>query len=207
MNLSKDLINNLKKLQFSELSLRKVEIFKNLLLQFNKSYNLISKSSEKIVDNRHILDSAQIVKYINFKFENSLSDFGTGGGFPGILLAIYNSNPKFHVKLHEKSKVKCDFLKKCIKNLRIKATVVHGNLQYQNISSYYITCRAFKKLPDLLRISREITKKPHRIIILKGKSSQADVDKALKGSIYRYRIEKSITNIESKILILDAKKK
>ena len=47
MNLSKDLINNLKKLQFSELSLRKVEIFKNLLLQFNKSYNLISKSSEK----------------------------------------------------------------------------------------------------------------------------------------------------------------
>ena len=52
MNLSKDLINNLKKLQFSELSLRKVEIFKNLLLQFNKSYNLISKSSEKIVDNQ-----------------------------------------------------------------------------------------------------------------------------------------------------------
>ena len=73
MNLSKDLINNLKKLQFSELSLRKVEIFKNLLLQFNKSYNLISKSSEKNVDSRHILDSAQIVKYINFKFENSLS--------------------------------------------------------------------------------------------------------------------------------------
>ena len=133
MNLSKDLINTLKKLQFSELSLRKVEIFKNLLLQFNKSYNLISKSSEKIVDSRHILDSAQIVKYINFKFENSLSDFGTGGGFPGILLAIYNNNPKFHVKLHEKSKVKCDFLKKCIKNLGIKATVVRNLLEANGI--------------------------------------------------------------------------
>ena len=160
MNLSKDLIKNLKKLQFSEISLKKVERFKNLLLEFNRNYNLISKSSEKIIDNRHILDSAQIVKYINFKSENSLSDFGSGGGFPGMLLAIYNKNPQFHVKLHEKSKVKCNFLNKCIKNLNIEATVVHGNLQYQNISSYYITCRAFKKLPDLLRISREIAKNP-----------------------------------------------
>ena len=116
MNLSKDLIKNLKKLQFSEISLKKVERFKNLLLEFNRNYNLISKSSEKIIDNRHILDSAQIVKYINFKSENSLSDFGSGGGFPGMLLAIYNKNPQFHVKLHEKSKVKCNFLNKCIKN-------------------------------------------------------------------------------------------
>ena len=98
MNLSKNLIKNLKKLQFSEISLKKVERFKNLLLEFNRNYNLISKSSEKIIDNRHILDSAQIVKYINFKFENSLSDFEREA-VSGILLAIYNNNP--NVKLHE----------------------------------------------------------------------------------------------------------
>ena len=96
-------------LNFSPNDIQKLEIFKNELLSFNLKYNLISKKSEKDVWHRHILDSAQLINFIDFKSDLSLSDLGTGGGFPGIILAIFNKNSKFHVKLYEKSKIKCKF--------------------------------------------------------------------------------------------------
>ena len=58
---------------------------------------------------RHILDSAQLVKFIDFK-SGSLADLGTGAGFPGVVIAIFNENKDFHVKLYEKSPVKRNFL-------------------------------------------------------------------------------------------------
>ena len=76
------------------------------MLNFNKKYNLISKNSVNDVWNRHILDSAQIIKLLEFKDDEILSDFGTGAGLPGIIISIANNNPRFHVKLYEKSPVK-----------------------------------------------------------------------------------------------------
>ena len=81
-----------------------------LFVSILKFYNLISKSTESSIWFRHILDSAQLIKHINMKNSTHLSDFGSGGGFPGIILAIYNKNPDFHVKLYEKSAVKREFL-------------------------------------------------------------------------------------------------
>ena len=92
-------------LGFSNESLDKLNIFHNELLKYNEKYNLISKSTEKTIWWRHILDSAQINRYIDFKDSYSLSDLGSGAGFPGLILAIYNNNPKFHVKLYEKSPI------------------------------------------------------------------------------------------------------
>ena len=80
----------LKKLNFSSDDLNKLSIFHDELLRFNKRYNLISKSTESDVWSRHILDSAQIVKYIGFDDGKSLSDMGSGAGFPGLVLAIFN---------------------------------------------------------------------------------------------------------------------
>ena len=78
-------------LNFSPNDIQKLEIFKNELLSFNLKYNLISKKSEKDVWHRHVLDSAQLIKFINFK-NGSLSDLGCGGGFPGIVMAIMIKN-------------------------------------------------------------------------------------------------------------------
>ena len=63
--------------------------------------------------------------------------------------------------------------------------------------------RAFKKMTDFLAISREIVSKPCKIIILKGKNAQEEVNKSLKQSKFKYKLEKSITDDNSKILILD----
>ena len=73
-----DVINTLKKdLNFTDQSIEKLKVFTNLVLKENKNYNLIAKSTENQIWARHVLDSAQLVKFIDFK-RNSLADLGTG---------------------------------------------------------------------------------------------------------------------------------
>ena len=142
----------LNQLKFSKKNIDKLEIFHDELLKYNKNYNLIANSTTDNIWCRHILDSAQIVKYIDFIDNESLSDMGSGAGFPGIIIAIFNNNPRFHVKLYEKSKVKCNFLLLIKKALKINFEIYDNDYQYHNINANYITCRAFKKLSEIMRI-------------------------------------------------------
>ena len=194
-----------KNLNFTEGKLEKLELFANQVLSFNKRYNLISKNSEKNIWHRHILDSAQLIKHIDYKNFKSLSDLGTGAGFPGIILSIfYNDILTFHVKLYEKSKVKISFIKSVINKLELKNVNIYEN-DYQShiLDTDYIVCRAFKKLPEVLRISRETVKTSHKLIVMLGKSAQEEINKASKGMIYKYKLVPSITNKDSKILLVD----
>ena len=197
-----------KSLGFNHKKLELVELFVQEVLNFNQKYNLISSTSEKDIWNRHVLDSGQLVKYIDHKKFNSLSDLGTGGGFPGIVLSIFFSDIlTFHVKLYEKSKVKFKFIKATIDKLKIKNVYIYDN-DYQShiIDTDYVVCRAFKKLPEILKISRETVKKPHKLIVMLGKSAQDELNKASKDMIYKYKLVPSITERDSKILLVDATK-
>jgi 16S rRNA (guanine527-N7)-methyltransferase len=191
-------------LQFTKDDIDKLEKFKNNLLEYNARYNLISKSTENFIWSRHILDSAQLIKYINFNNTISLADFGSGAGFPGIVLAIFNKNSKFHVKLFEKSSVKRKFLSLVKKNLEINLDI-DENLYDKEILADIVVCRAFKKLDKIIRISRETIKKPHKIIILKGKNAQEEINNVSLDKNYSYKLENSITDIDSKIIIINAK--
>ena len=188
-------------LRFTDQSIDKLKMFETELLKANKKHNLISKSNESCIWSRHILDSAQLVKFINFN-QGSLSDLGSGAGFPGLVLAIYNQNFNFHVKLYEKSPVKRGFLDQMVGKLKIKATT-HPNIFHGNIETDYIVSRAFKKLSNIIQVSREIAKKPHKLIILKGQNAQEEANKAFKNEKYTYKLEASMTDKESKILIAD----
>ena len=193
-------------LNFNDKKLKLIELFVQEVLNYNQKYNLISRNSEKDIWNRHVLDSAQLVKHIDHKNFNSLSDLGTGAGFPGIILSIFYSDIlTFHVKLYEKSKVKINFIRDIIKKLGLKNTSIYDN-DYQShiLDSDYIVCRAFKKLPEILRISRETAKKPHKLIVMLGKSAQEELNKASNDSINKYKLVTSITSSDSKILLLDA---
>jgi 16S rRNA (guanine527-N7)-methyltransferase len=197
---------NLKEvLNFSPEQLEKIQIFHDELLIFNKKYNLISKSTENDVWNRHIRDSAQLVKYINFDEDKSLSDMGTGAGFPGVILAIFNKNPNFHVKLYEKSNIKCDFLDTVRNKLNVDYDI-YGNYKDESITSEYVVSRAFKKLEEIIRISREKIISSHRLIILKGKNAENEISKLHNLHNLVYKIENSITDTNSKILIIEIKK-
>ena len=196
-----EVINILKKsLNFSDHSIEKLKKFTNLVLKENQNYNLISKSTVNQIWHRHILDSAQLVKFIDFNL-NSIADLVTGAGFPGLVVEIFNKNKAQHVKLYEKSPVKRQFLKGVIKQLSLNSEVL-GDVQDEELNSETIVCRAFKKLDKVIQVSREIAKKPHKLIILKGQNAQEELNKSLKTKKYPYKLEKSITNEKSKIILM-----
>ena len=201
----KEVINILQnQLNFSSKSITALNTFVDALISANKKHNFISKNTESDIWHRHILDSAQLVKFVDFS-KGSLSDLGSGAGFPGLILAIFNKNKDFHVKLYEKSPVKRAFLKEISNKLSIKVEI-KGNIYEETVDSNYLVCRAFKKLEVIIQVSREMIKKPHKIIVLKGQNAQEDLKKAFKREKYDYKLKDSITNKGSKIIIVDIKK-
>ena len=191
-------------LNYTAKNISDIRIFINELLKANKKHNFISKSTEQVIWHRHVLDSAQLVKFIDFS-KSSLSDLGSGAGFPGLILALFNKNKDFHVKLYEKSPVKRAFLRDISDRLSLKIQIC-GNIYNESIDTDYIVSRAFKKLETIIQVSREIAKKSHKLIILKGQNAQEDLKKAFNKEKYDYKLENSITNEESKIIIVDFKK-
>ena len=193
------------KLKFDVQKIKKLDFFVRNLLIYNKKRNLIAKSTEKQVWDRHILDSAQLIKFIDTKNCSGIADLGSGAGFPGIILALYYQNYNFHVKLYEKSPIKSAFLSKISQMLDLKCKIICSDVNSIKIDSNYIVCRAFKKLPHILNISRENCVKKHTIIVMKGKNAQNEINNTSQMRNYEYRLEKSITDNDSKIIILNAK--
>ena len=187
-------------LNFRTKTISDIKTFINELLKANKRHNFISKSTENVIWLRHVLDSAQLVKFIDFS-KGSLSDLGSGAGFPGLILALFNRNKDFHVKLYEKSPVKRAFLEDVKKKLSIN-TEIHGNIYENFTDTDYIVSRAFKKLEAIIQVSREIAKRPHKLMIMKGQNAQEEVNKTFKTKKYSYKLINSITNVKSKILLM-----
>jgi 16S rRNA (guanine527-N7)-methyltransferase len=100
----------LKTYNVSRETIDKLKTYEKLVLEWNNRFNLISKSSVECIWNRHILDSVQLCKYINNK-DNILYDFGSGAGFPAIVIAIVSVTPVTK-KLKEFIISKCDTHKK-----------------------------------------------------------------------------------------------
>ena len=144
-----------KELKYSDQDIKHLEFFRKSFLDYNSKYNLISRNTENSIWSRHILDSAQLIKYFDFSSKANLADLGSGAGFPGLILAVFNKNPEFHVKLYEKSPVKRDFLMYIKKKININVDIV-DNVFNEKINADIIVSRAFKKLDQIIKISREI---------------------------------------------------
>ena len=202
----KEVIKTLQnQLNYSAKNILDIKIFINELLKANKKHNFISKSTENVIWHRHILDSAQIIPLIDFKSKGVLADFGTGGGFPGLVLSIFNKNPDFHVKLFDKSPVKTMFLIDQIKRLDLNAEVL-GNLNnYKKINANYVTARAFRKFEVILQFSREKVAKPHKLIVFIGKNSQDKLNNISNTLKFKYKLVNSETDTNSKIFFGEVK--
>ena len=145
------------------------------------------------------------MKFLDRNQSKIIADFGSGAGLPGIIIALFNDKNRFHVKLYEKSPVKRAFLSNIKKELDIKNIDIENDVYGKEIVADVIVCRAFKKLEEILKISRETVKKPHKLIILKGKNAQSEINNVSLGSNYSYKLEKSITDDDSKIIIVNVK--
>ena len=108
------------------------------------------------------------------------------------------------MKLYEKSPIKSAFLSKISQLLDLKCKIICRDVNSIKIDSNYIVCRAFRKLPHILNISRENCVKKHKIIVMKGKNALEEINNTSQMRNYEYRLENSITDNDSKIIILNA---
>ena len=135
----------MKLLQVSRETIKSLNVYEALLLENNRKLNLISKSTENIIKTRHILDSAQVIDFID-KNSKICADLGTGAGFPGIVLSILFRERKFPIRmdLYEKSPKKCQFLSKVAKKLDLNVLILEKNiLRAEKFEGRYNCCSCF----------------------------------------------------------------
>ena len=192
----------IKLLQVSRETIRSLNIYEGLLLENNRKFNLISKSSENTLKTRHILDSAQVIDFFN-KNSKICADLGTGAGFPGIVLSILFKEKKYpiRVNLYEKSPKKCQFLSKVVKKLNLNALVLEKNvIEQRNLKAGTIVARAFKPIQSIFEIVTKNFKNFNNLILFLGKNGKRTLLDASKVWEFEYKERKSVTSDESLIL-------
>ena len=196
----------IKSLQVSRETIASLNIYEALLLENNRKFNLISKSTENILKTRHILDSAQAIDFID-KSSKICADLGTGAGFPGIVLSILFKERKYPIRvdLYEKSPKKCQFLTHVVTKLDLDALVLEKNiLEQKNLEVGTIVARAFKPIQSIFKIVTKNFKNFKNLILFLGKNGKQTLLDASKVWEYEYKEQKSITSDDS--LILNIKK-
>jgi len=181
------------------------------ILRKNKDINLISTSTEKSINTRHIADSAQIIDFIDKNDINICTDLGSGAGLPGIVLAILMKprKPGFKVIFYEKSYHKSNFLKEISKKLNLNTGINQKNIfDQKNLHTDIIISRAFKPMPIIFEIALNNFKKFKYIILFLGKSGKEVLKEAAKKWNFDYEEKKSLTNKDSLVVkIYNLKKK
>ena len=179
-----------------------LEEFRQIIIQKNRSINLISKQSEKISRERHIIDSAQIVDLIDLNKE-LCTDIGSGSGLPGIVLAIImkHKNSEMKFKLYEKSFHKSNFLKEISNKFNLNVEVLQKDIfEEKNLSSDIIVARAFKPLPIILNLVHNNFKLFKEVILFLGKNGKEILQDAMLDWKFKYEEKKSITSSASTII-------
>ena len=173
------------------------------IIKKNKEINLISSSTEKSINTRHIYDSAQTIDFIDKKDIKICTDLGSGAGFPGIVLSILmkHKNPLFKVIFYEKSFHKSNFLREMSEKFKLNTEINQKNIfKEKDLETDVIISRAFKPLPKILEIASTNFKNYKYIVLYLGKSGKKILNDALKKWTFDYEQKKSLTNQDSLIV-------
>ena len=175
-----------------------------LIQEKNKEINIISKktSEKQAIRQRHIIDSAQIIDFVDLN-SNTTSDLGSGGGMPGLIIAIIMKKLKnsMKIKLYEKSYHKCVFLKDVSNKLNLNTEIIQEDIfKIKNIETGTIMSRAFKPMPIILDLVQKNFGKYKNIILFMGKSGRKILKDSLKIWNLDYEEKESLTNKDSFLL-------
>ena len=182
-----------------------------MILEKNREINIISKkmTEKELIRERHIVDSAQIIDFIDLNC-NTTCDLGTGGGMPGLIIAIVMKNIKNNMKvnLYEKSYHKCSFLKEVSKKLNLNTEVIQKDIfKVKNIETGTIMSRAFKPMPVILDLVNLNFSKFKNIILFMGSTGRKILNDTLREWELDFEEKKSLTNDDSFILNIKKIKK
>ena len=173
---------------FSKTEEEKIELYVQEALAFNKKHNLFIRANKDEVFEKDILDCVPLVEKI--EKESKILDLGSGGGFPGVVLAILR--PDCEVHLLEKSQKKCYFLNKTkdtlkLNNIKVLKQTISKNNTLEEYST--ITARAFSSTQNILNLTERNLKKNGKYLLLKGRIEKIEEEMAaINTNNYKYEI-------------------
>ena len=171
---------NIQNIEINETTLDKLEMYKELLVEWNEKMNLTAITDDYGIIVKHFVDCLECTKLIG-KDINNLIDVGTGAGFPGMVLAIYYPDKEF--TLLDALNKRLIFLQEVVDKLELKnVKIVHGRAEeVVRIQKLYETydasvSRAVAQLPILLEYVSPYVKVNGKCIVMKGDSVQEEID-------------------------------
>ena len=181
-------------------------LFQKILIKWQKSINLISKNTIENTWERHFLDSAQLYKFVR-DIEGNIIDFGSGAGFPGMVLAIMG---KKNIHLVESDYKKCVFLKEIAMLTETDITIHNCRIEELNfINVDLVTCRALASLKNLIHyvevfINKSLGERRQypKLLFLKGKSYFSEIIELSKIKKISFEEYPSITDKDGRILYI-----
>ena len=205
--MDQEILNSYSKLNDLNVSRETFLDFENyisMIIEKNKEINIISQktSSKNSLIERHIIDSAQIIDFVDFNC-NTTIDLGSGAGLPGIVVAIILKNMKNNmgVHLYEKSYHKSRFLKEVSEKLNLNTKVFQKNIfEIKNLETGTVMSRAFKPMPVVLDLVYENFSKYKNLIFFMGKTGKKIFEKSKDDWSLEYIEKKSLTNEDSFLL-------
>lgn len=195
----------LDQLNVSRETIERLEKFEEVLLKWNPRINLVSKSSLTVLWQRHIVDSVQVFASVEDAGE-SWVDIGSGGGFPGIVVAIMAAerSPKTKVTLIESDQRKSAFLRTAARECGVSISVLTERIEQavpQNAD--ILSARAVADLDALLEFSQRHLAVGGTAVFPKGVNWKKEVDKAAQR--WRFDVEPITSLTETEAVILKIK--
>lgn len=175
----------------------KIEAYTALLREENQRQNLISASTLDRLWERHILDSAQLVRFEPHSGA-SWVDIGSGAGLPGIVIACLVEGP---VTFIEPRRLRAEFLHRVAESLRLNVSVFLGKAERAQGAYEVITARAVADLSKLLKISAHLSTRKSRWLLPKGRSAERELAEAQQAWQGAFHVERSATDPESRIVV------
>ena len=181
-------------------TIERLEAFAELLRQENQRQNLVSRSSLEMLWERHILDSAQLVRFAPAEAGLWL-DLGSGAGFPGLMVPLFHSAQAILV---ESRRLRADFLRTAASLLGIAERVEIVCSRLETVAARpcdVISARAFAPLPRLFALAERFSTPGTVWILPKGRNAKSELDAARSSWQGDFRLEPSLTDADARIVV------
>ena len=181
-------------------TLERLGAFVSLVSEENKRQNLVSNASLASIWHRHILDSAQLLRWTPSSAARWI-DLGSGAGFPGLVVAALH---KGSVTLVEERRLRLDFLRRAAEVLGLvdRVEILAGRVERIGPRTFdVISARAFAPLPRLFDLAERFSTAKTLWILPKGRNARSELDEAESSWQGDFRLEPSWTDAEASIVL------